>query len=127
MYYSVNTLRCWIISYNRGFGVLGFWGFDWDDRQQVWDKVQEELTELKIEIDKGDTQKTSEEFGDLFFSLINYARFVYVNPEDALEKTNKKFIKRFKYMEKKIKSNGQELSDLTLKEMDMYWNESKTI
>ena len=102
-------------------------GFDWDDRQQVWDKVQEELTELKIEIDKGDTQKTSEEFGDLFFSLINYARFVYVNPEDALEKTNKKFIKRFKYMEKKIKSNGQELSDLTLKEMDMYWNESKTI
>ena len=79
-------------------------GFDWDDRQQVWDKVQEELTELKIEIDKGDTQKTSEEFGDLFFSLINYARFVNVNPEDALEKTNKKFIKRFKYMEKKIKS-----------------------
>ncbi len=102
-------------------------GFDWDDRQQVWDKVQEELTELKIEIDKGDTQKTSEEFGDLFFSLINYARFVYVNPEDALEKTNKKFVKRFKYMEKKIKSNGQELSDLTLKEMDMYWNEAKTI
>ncbi|MBH83467.1 MAG: nucleoside triphosphate pyrophosphohydrolase [Flavobacteriales bacterium] len=102
-------------------------GFDWDNRQQVWDKVQEELTELKIEIDKGDSQKTSEEFGDLFFSLINYARFVYVNPEDALEKTNKKFVKRFKYMEKKIKSNGQELSDLTLKEMDMYWNEAKTI
>jgi XTP/dITP diphosphohydrolase len=102
-------------------------GFDWDDRQQVWDKVQEELMELKTEVDKGDEQKTAEEFGDLIFSLINYARFVNVNPEDALEKTNKKFIQRFQYMEKQIKAKGQELSDLTLEEMDVYWNEAKTI
>ena len=102
-------------------------GFDWDDRQQVWDKVQEELMELKTEVDKGDEQKTTEEFGDLIFSLINYARFVNVNPEDALEKTNKKFIQRFQYMEKQIKAKGQELSDLTLNEMDVYWNEAKTI
>ena len=102
-------------------------GFDWDDRQQVWEKVEEELMELKTEVDKGDEQKTTEEFGDLIFSLINYARFVNVNPEDALEKTNKKFIQRFQYMEKQIKAKGQELSDLTLKEMDVYWNEAKTI
>ena len=102
-------------------------GFDWDDRQQVWEKVEEELMELKTEVDKGDEQKTTEEFGDLIFSLINYARFVNVNPQDALEKTNKKFIQRFQYMEKQIKAKGQELSNLTLKEMDMYWNEAKTI
>ena len=102
-------------------------GFDWDNSQQVWDKVQEELSELKIEVEKGDEQKTTEEFGDVIFSLINYARFVRVNPEDALEKTNKKFIQRFQYMEKKIKDKGQEMSDLSLQEMDVYWNEAKTI
>ena len=102
-------------------------GFDWDDRHQVWDKVKEELMELKIEIDKGDEKKTSDEFGDFIFSLINYARFVNVNPENSLEKTNQKFIKRFQYMEKQIKSKGQDLSDLTLKEMDVYWNEAKAI
>ena len=102
-------------------------GFDWNDRQQVWNKLQEELMELKTEVDKGDVQKTTEEFGDLIFSLINYARFVNVNPEDALEKTNKKFIRRFQYMEKQIKSKGQEFSDLTLKEMDVYWNMAKSI
>lgn len=102
-------------------------GFDWDDSEQVWDKVQEELSELKVEVEKGDEQKTTEEFGDLIFSLINYARFVNVNPEDALEKTNKKFIKRFQYMEKQLKAKGQELSELSLEEMDVYWNEAKAI
>ena len=102
-------------------------GFDWDNSQQVWDKVQEELSELKIEVEKGDEQKTTEEFGDVIFSLINYARFVRVNPEDALEKTNKKFIQRFQYMEQQIKDKGQEMSDLSLQEMDVYWNEAKTI
>ncbi|MBF45071.1 MAG: nucleoside triphosphate pyrophosphohydrolase [Flavobacteriales bacterium] len=102
-------------------------GFDWDDKHQVWDKVKEELMELKTEIDKGDEKKTNDEFGDFIFSLINYARFVNVNPENSLEKTNQKFIKRFQYMEKQIKSKGQNLSDLTLKEMDLYWNEAKAI
>jgi XTP/dITP diphosphohydrolase len=102
-------------------------GFDWDNSEQVWDKVQEELSELKTEVDKGDQHKTTEEFGDLLFSLINYARFVKVNPEDALEKTNKKFILRFQYMEKQIKAKGQDMSDLSLEEMDVYWNEAKTI
>lgn len=102
-------------------------GFDWDNSEQVWDKVQEELAELKIEVDKGDEQKISEEFGDLIFSLINYSRFVSINPEDALEKTNKKFIKRFQYMEKQLKAKGQEISELSLEEMDVYWNEAKTI
>ena len=102
-------------------------GFDWDDKHQVWDKVKEELMELKTEIDKGDEKKTNDEFGDFIFSLINYARFVNVNPENSLEKTNQKFIKRFQYMEKQIKSKGQNLSDLTLKEMDVYWNEAKAI
>ena len=102
-------------------------GFDWDDRHQVCDKVKEELMELKTEIDKGDEKKTNDEFGDFIFSLINYARFVNVNPEYSLEKTNQKFIKRFQYMEKQIKSKGQNLSDLTLKEMDLYWNEAKAI
>jgi XTP/dITP diphosphohydrolase len=102
-------------------------GFDWDNSEQVWDKVQEELSELKTEVDKADQHKTTEEFGDLLFSLINYARFVKVNPEDALEKTNKKFILRFQYMEKQIKAKGQDMSDLSLEEMDVYWNEAKTI
>ena len=107
--------------------VRGGVGFDWDNNEQVWDKVQEELAELKIEVDKGDEQKISEEFGDLIFSLINYSRFVSINPEDALEKTNKKFIKRFQYMEKQLKAKGQEISELSLEEMDVYWNEAKTI
>ena len=102
-------------------------GFDWDTSEQVWDKVQEELSELKEEVQKGDEQKTSEEFGDLLFSLINYARFVNVNPEDALEKTNKKFLQRFQYMESEIEKKGLKLSELSLEEMDVYWNAAKTI
>ncbi|MFN4234641.1 MAG: nucleoside triphosphate pyrophosphohydrolase [Bacteroidia bacterium] len=103
-------------------------GFDWENKQQVWDKVMEELNEFKAETEKENNQdKIEEEFGDLIFSLVNYARFIGINPEDALEKTNKKFIKRFTYMEEKCRKEGKTLSDMNLSEMDKYWNESKNI
>jgi XTP/dITP diphosphohydrolase len=103
-------------------------GFDWDDQQQVWNKVQEELGELKEEIDKGaDHAKIEDEFGDVLFSMINYARFIDVDPEMALERTNKKFIKRFQHLEKGAKAAGRELSDMTLEEMDVYWNAAKKL
>lgn len=100
-------------------------GFDWDNSEQVWEKVQEELEELKVEVAAGDKTKTEAEFGDLLFSLINYSRFVEVNPEDALERTNKKFIQRFQYMEKALKLEGKDLSQMNLSEMDMYWQKAK--
>jgi XTP/dITP diphosphohydrolase len=101
-------------------------GFDWDNTDQVWDKVKEELDELRYEINnKSDVAKIEDEFGDLMFALINYSRFIGVNPEDALEKTNRKFIYRFNYLEKKAKENGKALSEMTLAEMDVYWNEAK--
>ena len=100
-------------------------GFDWDDSEQVWEKVQEELEELKTEVQAGDKLKTEQEFGDLLFSLINYSRFVEVNPEDALERTNKKFIHRFQQMESLLKDQGKDLSDMTLSEMDVYWEQAK--
>ena len=100
-------------------------GFDWDDSQQVWEKVQEELEELKAEVQACDKLKTEQEFGDLLFSLINYSRFVGVNPEDALERTNKKFIQRFQQMEAVLKEEGKDLSCMTLSEMDVYWDQSK--
>lgn len=101
-------------------------GFDWDNTDQVWDKVKEELDELRFEINnKSDVAKIEDEFGDLMFALINYSRFIGVNPEDALEKTNRKFIYRFNYLEKKAKENGKALSEMTLAEMDVYWNEAK--
>mgnify|MGYP001484657196 CR=1 FL=1 len=100
-------------------------GFDWDNSEQVWEKVQEELEELKTEVQEGDKIKTEQEFGDLLFSLINYSRFVEVNPEDALERTNKKFIKRFQQMEAVLKEEGKDLSDMTLSEMDVYWEQAK--
>jgi len=101
-------------------------GFDWDNRDQVFDKVTEELGELKAEVEnKSELRKIEEEFGDLFFALINYARFINVNPEDALEKTNIKFLKRFAFIEKKAKESNRKIQDLTLAEMDVYWNESK--
>lgn len=99
-------------------------GFDWDNREQVWEKVKEELDELKKEVDSG-SDRIEEEFGDVLFSVINYARFIDVNPEDALEKTNKKFIKRFQYLETESKKDGKILGEMTLEEMDMYWEESK--
>ncbi|MCX2451791.1 nucleoside triphosphate pyrophosphohydrolase [Pedobacter sp. PLR] len=107
-------------------------GFDWDDKTQVWDKVEEELQEFKNEYNTKDNEaidveKAEEEFGDLLFSLINYARFININPENALEKTNKKFIKRFQYLESKAKENGKALQDMTLAEMDVYWNEAKKV
>ncbi|MBC8984819.1 nucleoside triphosphate pyrophosphohydrolase [Pedobacter sp. N36a] len=107
-------------------------GFDWDDKTQVWEKVEEELQEFKDEYNTKDNEaidveKAEEEFGDLLFSLINYARFININPENALEKTNKKFIKRFQYLESKAKENGKALQDMTLAEMDVYWNEAKKL
>ena len=100
-------------------------GFDWDDSQQVWEKVQEELEELKAELQVGDKVKTEQEFGDLLFSLINYSRFVEINPEDALERTNKKFIQRFQQMEAVLKEKGKDLSNMTLSEIDVYWEQAK--
>lgn len=100
-------------------------GFDWDKPEQVWEKVQEELGEFKHEVESGDREKLESEFGDVLFSLINYARYLKINPEDALEKTNKKFISRFNYMEQKIKAQGKALEDSSLEEMDVFWNEAK--
>lgn len=103
-------------------------GFDWEHDHQVWDKVKEELTELEIEVNSGAPQeKIEDEFGDVLFSLINYARHVNVNPEDALERTNKKFIKRFNYLEKKSNELNKPLDQMTLKEMDIYWEEAKKL
>ncbi|MDC1370739.1 nucleoside triphosphate pyrophosphohydrolase [Flavobacteriales bacterium] len=101
-------------------------GFDWDNKDQVWEKVIEEIDELKVEIDSN-SDKIEDEFGDVFFSLINYARFIGVNPESALERTNKKFIKRFQYIEVESKKDGKELSEMTLDEMDEYWEKAKKL
>ena len=100
-------------------------GFDWEKPEQVWKKVQEELTELNEEIKKGNPKNIEKEFGDVLFSMINYARFIGVNPENALEKTNKKFINRFKYLEKEAKKINKQLSEMTLAEMDVIWEASK--
>ena len=101
-------------------------GFDWEEPNQVFDKVKEELIELSVEIEKGNTKNTESEFGDVLFSLINYARFINVDPESALEKTNKKFIQRFKFIEEAAKKEGKQLTDMTLAEMDIHWEKSKT-
>lgn len=101
-------------------------GFDWDNPEQVWDKVNEELTELKVEVD-AKSDKIEDEFGDVLFSMINYARFLGINPEDALEKTNKKFIKRFQYLETESAKDGKQMGEMTLEEMDVYWNRAKNI
>ena len=100
-------------------------GFDWENPAQVWEKVQEELAELNEEVKAGNLENTEKEFGDVLFSMINYARFIGVNLENALEKTNKKFINRFQYLEKETKKEGKELSNMTLDEMDVYWEKSK--
>ena len=100
-------------------------GFDCEKPEQVWEKVQEELTELNEEIKAGNKENTEKEFGDVLFSMINYARFIDVNPENALEKTNKKFINRFQFLEKAAKKKGKELSNMSLTEMDVYWEKSK--
>jgi XTP/dITP diphosphohydrolase len=101
-------------------------GFDWEKPEQVWEKVLEELDELKVEVESGgDKSKMENELGDLIFALVNYARFIGVNPEDALERTNKKFIKRFQHLESKAKEMGKSLKDMTLAEMDVFWEEAK--
>ena len=100
-------------------------GFDWEKPEQVWEKVQEELTELNEEIKAGNTKNIEKEFGDVLFSMINYARFINVNPENALEKTNKKFINRFQYLEQEAKKAGKELTEMSLAEMDIFWEASK--
>ena len=102
-------------------------GFDWEKPEQVFEKVQEELSELQEEIIAGNADKVESEFGDVLFSMINYARFLNVNPENALERTNKKFINRFQYLESKAKETGKTLKDMTLGEMDVYWEEAKSI
>ena len=100
-------------------------GFDWEHSHQVWDKVEEELQEFQEEVKAGDQNNIESEFGDVLFSMINYARFLGINPENALERTNKKFIERFTYLERKAKEHNLKLEDLTLKQMDQYWEEAK--
>lgn len=101
-------------------------GFDWEKPEQVWEKVEEEMKELHAEVDsKQSAEKIEAEFGDLLFALINYGRFIGVNPENALEKTNHKFLRRFTYMEEKIKAQGKELANCSLAEMDVFWDEAK--
>jgi len=106
-------------------------GFDWEEKAQVWEKVREEMEEFQEEfnaVDVGtiDRTKAEAEFGDLLFSLVNYARFIDINPETALERTNKKFIRRFQHLEKRAKEQGKALHDMTLAEMDVFWEEAKT-
>jgi len=99
-------------------------GFDWEHQNQAWEKLQEELSEFKEEKDK---EKQTGEFGDILFSMVNYARFTGINPEEALERTNKKFIKRFRYLESESKKDGKNLDEMTLKEMDVYWEKAKLL
>ena len=107
-------------------------GFDWEKKEQVWQKVEEEMQEFKHEFNAEsneaiDKQKAMEEFGDLLFSLVNYARFINIDPEEALERTNKKFIKRFQYLETESAKDGKKMGEMTLAEMDEYWNKAKSI
>ena len=102
-------------------------GFDWEEPQQVFEKIKEELDELQHEVRVNDQEKIEAEFGDVLFSMINYARFLKVDPESALERTNKKFIKRFQYLEEKAKASNKELRDMTLAEMDVFWEEAKKL
>ena len=100
-------------------------GFDWEKPEQVWEKVQEELAEFQAEVKKGAKKNMEAEFGDVLFSMINYARFLKINPDTALERTNQKFTQRFNYLEAKAKALGKNLQDMTLAEMDIYWEEAK--
>lgn len=100
-------------------------GFDWEEKEDVWHKVKEEIEEYQTEIDKMDQEKASDEFGDLMFSLVNAARLYHINPDNALERTNQKFIRRFNYVEQQTLQQGRSLKDMTLEEMDALWNEAK--
>jgi XTP/dITP diphosphohydrolase len=101
-------------------------GFDWKYKEDVWEKVKEEIAEFEVSFKEGNKEEAESEFGDLLFSLVNYARFVDINPETALEKTNKKFIKRFNYIETAAQRDGKPFENLTLAEMDTYWDEAKS-
>lgn len=102
-------------------------GFDWEEREQVWDKVKEEIAEFQTEVTNMETDKMETEFGDILFSLVNAARLYKINPDNALERTNKKFIRRFSYLEEQTLKKGRELKDMTLAEMDEIWNEAKAM
>lgn len=102
-------------------------GFDWEEPHQVFEKLEEELAELKEQVEAANQREIEAEFGDVLFSMINYARFLKVDPESALERTNKKFIKRFQYLETKAKENNKSLKEMTLAEMDIFWNEAKKL
>ncbi len=121
------TLPAMVKAYRIQDKVRGV-GFDWEHPHQVWDKVQEELNELRHEVENNSSpQKIEQEFGDLLFALINYARFIDVNPESALERTNKKFIKRFEYLEEKTREANKDMHRMSLDEMDVFWNEAKNM
>ena len=100
-------------------------GFDWKERRDVWNKVKEEISEFEAEVENMDKDKATSEFGDIMFSLINAARLYKINPDTALEQTNQKFISRFNYVEDKARESGRAINELTLEEMDEYWNEAK--
>lgn len=100
-------------------------GFEWENKAQVWTKIEEEIEEFKHEVETNNREKMEEEFGDVLFSLINYARWIDVNPEDALAKTNQKFIRRFQWMEEQTKKEGLNLTEMKLEEMDRFWERSK--
>ena len=102
-------------------------GFDWEAPHQVWEKVEEEINEFKAEVHDGNQERMESEFGDVLFSMINYARFLKINPENALERTNKKFTKRFQYLEQKAKALNKPLSEMTLAQMDVFWDEAKRL
>ncbi len=102
-------------------------GFDWERKEDVWNKVEEELNEMHEAEKKNNYEELEKEVGDVFFALINYARFLDINPENALRKTNRKFVKRFNFIEKSLKEKGKKIGDSNLKEMDFYWNESKKL
>ncbi|HMZ47424.1 MAG: nucleoside triphosphate pyrophosphohydrolase [Bacteroidetes bacterium] len=101
-------------------------GFDWEHRDQVWEKVNEELRELKQEVDAGSARQ-ADEFGDLLFSLVNFARFLGIDPDEALERTNRKFIRRFRYLETESAKDGKRMGEMTLAEMDLYWERAKNL
>ena len=100
-------------------------GFDWDNADQVLDKVNEEMGELAHEVEKGDKERIADEFGDVLFALINYSRFLDINPDEALERTNRRFIERFKHLESSINSDGKDLGSMPLEEMEEYWQRAK--
>ena len=122
---GVPSLLPALIKANRIQGKARAVGFDWEKREQVWEKVNEELEELKVEINKGDVDKIEDEFGDLLFSIVNAARLYDIDPESALERTNRKFISRFNYLESQTLKKGQDLRKMSLEEMDEIWNKAK--